>query len=110
MAEGLYNLSMAVRRGEVSENKILRGNIFYLKDSTFRKFGFKSRKLNFIEFILFLLNYFELCILQSISMGKLTLVSFKNLTIVTCRAGDLPQYSEKLFETVQLLKKIVSTK
>ncbi len=108
LAEGLYNLSIAIKTGKVDGQKILRGNIFYLKSTTFEKFGFTSRKLNLVEYILFVQNYIELCILKSISTGKLRLVSFKNVSIVTCKASELPKYSEKIFETVNLLKKIES--
>ena len=105
LAEGLYNLNKAIQNGEVDGNKMLRGNVFYLKRETFEKFGFTARKLNTFEFILFLLNYIELCILQSISMRKLTFISFRNLTILTIKAKDLNNYSMRLESVFNQLKK-----
>ncbi len=105
LAEGLYSLSSAIERGEIDSQKILRGNVYYLNTSTFEKFGFRSRKLNLLEFVLFLMNYVELCILQSVSSGKVSVVSFKNLSILTCKAGDLPAYTGKLESLIKHLKR-----
>ena len=104
LAEGLVNLCEDIENGTIPENKLIQGNIHYLKSSTTKKFGFNTRNYNFFEFILFLLNYIELCILKTISYGRPSIVRLQNNKIHYCRAKDLVKNKSKYFEYLRYLK------
>jgi len=102
LAEGLVNLTKAVKEGKVHPETKLRGYMYYMNPNTVRKFGFQTRKLNLFEMLMFSLNYIELCILQSISYKKLMLVRLENVHISTIKAKDmvklLPLYENTLLK------------
>lgn len=89
VAEGLLNLAEAIEQGRIDPETRFRGYTFYLKKTTIKRFGFKTRKLNVIEAILFSLSYFEVCLLKSISCKKLSIVPIGNVHIVFCTAQDI---------------------
>jgi hypothetical protein len=96
LAKGLHRLINDVEKGKIEGDRIIRGNAYYLKPKTFERFGFKSRDMNLLENILFLMNYFELCLLKSLTHKRLSFVSFTNVKILYSRAEDLIPYKERI--------------
>ncbi|WP_169304789.1 hypothetical protein [Chloroherpeton thalassium] len=92
LVEGLYKLAEDVENKKVNPDTKIRGFIYYLNESSVKKFGFKTRKPNFFEWILFSLNYLELCILQSISYKRISLVKLDNIQIITIYGKELLKY------------------
>lgn len=98
LAEGLINLSDAIERGEIHPKTYLKGNVFYLKESTISKFGFKTRRMNAWEFFLFCINVFELSILYSIVHGKISIVPINSVHEIYIYAEDLPAHKPKFMQ------------
>lgn len=87
--EGFVNIANDIENGKIKPNKSFRGNTFYLKESTIIRFGFRTRKMNLIETLLFILNYAELCLLNSIYKKRFYLIPTGNIMIVTFNANDI---------------------
>ena len=106
LSEGLYNLCNDIESGKIGSNKILKGYIYYFKESTTERFGFHTRHLNFFEIIMFSLNYLELCLLKSIAAKKLSYIPFKNIRIHYCRAEELLIFKSKILDYYLLFNKM----
>jgi len=98
LVEGLFKLAEDIESNKVHPETKIRGFIYYLNESTVKKFGFTTRKPNFFEWILFSLNYLELCILQSISYKRISIVKLDNIQIITISGKELVSY-KPVFKT-----------
>lgn len=99
LAKGLLNLCDDLEKGKIDRSTKFRGNTFYLKESTVNRFGFKARKLNIFEKLLFYQNYVELCILNSIVHKRLTIVKLNNIRIIYSTGEEILNNRNK-FEAV----------
>lgn len=99
LAKGLLNLCDDLEKGKIDRSAKFRGNTFYLKESTVNRFGFKARKLNIFEKLLFYQNYVELCILNSIVHKRLTIVKLNNIRIIYSTGEEILNNRNK-FEAV----------
>ncbi len=104
LAEGLKNLCADIEAGKIASETKIRASLYYFSAATVEKFGFKSRRPNFLEWVAFSLNYLELCILLSISYRKLTRVRFENLKIIEGVAGELARYKADYQRIAERLK------
>lgn len=89
IALGLFKLSEDIEKGKYDKRAWFKGNTYYLKESTVKNFGFRSRKLNLIENVLFMMNYIELTVLISLSKRRFMLAPIKNLQIIEISAEEL---------------------
>jgi DNA integrity scanning protein DisA with diadenylate cyclase activity len=104
IAEGLVNILRDIEKGIINKKTKFKGNTFYFKESTIKRFGFNTRRMNLFETILFILNYFELCLLSSIVKKKFTFIPVKNVMIVIFNAEEILANKNK-FETMLALLK-----
>ncbi len=104
LAKGLVNVCAEIESGKFAPDTKFTGNVFYLKESTIKKFGFHSRKLNPFELFLFALNFIELCILFSISHRKLTMIPLTNVVIIYITAEELVDNKEKYLKVVDMFE------
>jgi hypothetical protein len=105
LAEGLKNLCAEIEAGRIAPETKIRANLYYFSEATVEKFGFKSRRPNLFEWIVFSLNYIELCIMLSISYRKLTRVRFENLKVIEGIAGDLARYKADYQRIAERIKR-----
>ena len=104
IAEGLVNIASDIEKGKISRKTFFKGNTFYLKESTIERFGFKTRRMNLFETILFAMNYAELCILNSFAKRRIRLIPLTNVMIVMCRADEILQNKKKFEMVLRRLK------
>lgn len=104
LVEGLLKLIDDIENCKIKSNAIFKGNTYYFKPKTMERFGFHSRKLKPIEFIMFLLSYLEMTLLHSIANKRPTFVSFKNLCISTISAQELQQQKAEILKFVSAKK------
>ena len=88
-ADGFYKLAEAIEKGEVKNDRVYVATICFFSDSTLTKFGFRTRPLYIREMLIFSLNYFEQCLLQSISKGKLSIVDLRSVRKLILSTDDL---------------------
>ncbi len=91
MAEGLINICTEIEKGNIDINSKFKGNTYFFKDNTAHKLGFNTRELTFSEAILFLLNYPEVCLLQSLMLKRLTLPKLDSVRIHYISGRELLQ-------------------
>jgi hypothetical protein len=96
LSNGLLCLCDDIDSGAISRDTEIKGVIHYLKDNSTKRFGFRTRSLNPIEFILFALNYLELSILQTISTRKISFINIFNAKVHYIKAGELLEYRERI--------------
>ena len=108
LGKGLYNLCEAIEQGKISADKKFRGNTFYLKDKTAKSFGFRCRKMNLFEKILFVQNYLELVVLNSILHKKFTLIPLDHIRIMYSTGTEILKYKNKYKEIVDRLERPIS--
>ena len=89
LSEGLVHLCTAVERGEIPRSENIQGTTYFLSEHTLEQFGFRSRRLGPFQLLMFLINYVELCILQSLSKGEIRLVRVRRARRVQIRAGEI---------------------
>jgi hypothetical protein len=95
LAEGLVNLCEAIEKGQVDRHWIVKGTVYYINDSNLQRFGFESCAPNLLQWLLFLQNYLEACLLLTLSKKKLSLVNIGSVRRVKAMAADLLPYKEK---------------
>lgn len=95
VAEGITRLCDDIAAGKIKPNAKLYGNSFYFKKESLEKFGFKTRPMNLFETILFCFIYFEVSILRSITMRKISFVPVSHVFIISSTAGDLLKYRDR---------------
>lgn len=99
LAKGLLNLCNDIELGKINRAAKFRGNTFYLKESTVSRFGFKARKLNIFEKLLFYQSYFELCVLNSIIHKRVTIIRVNNVRIIYSTGEEILKHRSK-FEMI----------
>lgn len=104
IAEGLLNLAGEIEKGRIKRNAKFKGNTFYLKDSTIKKYGFSLRRMNLYELILFAFNYLELCVLNSLLRKKIYFIPLNNIMIVTCSASEILNNKQKYQAALNILR------
>lgn len=105
LAEGLHNLCAEIECGKIAPETKIRANLYYFSNATVAKFGFTSRRPNLFEWLVFSLNYIELCIMLSISYGKLTRVRFENLKVIEGVANQLALYKHEYKRIAERIRK-----
>ncbi len=105
LAEGLHNLCAEIECGKIAPETKIRANLYYFSSATVAKFGFTSRRPNLFEWLVFSLNYIELCIMLSISYGKLTRVRFENLKVIEGVANQLALYKHEYKRIAERIRK-----
>lgn len=105
LAEGLHNLCVEIESGKIAPETKIRANLYYFSDATVQKFGFKPRRPNLFEWFVFSLNYVELCVMLSISYGRLTRVRFENLKVIEGTAGELARYKNDYRAVAERLRR-----
>lgn len=105
LASGLVKFCDAIEKGKIPKDTLVQGNIFYLRDTSVEKFGFKYRKMNWFETILFVINYIELSILISISYKRFRTAPLNNVKIIYNSAEELLKNRDKYQKTADMLKK-----
>ncbi|MFQ3598282.1 MAG: hypothetical protein SNJ55_01515 [Chloroherpetonaceae bacterium] len=105
LAEGLHNLCAEIESGKIAPETKIRANLYYFSDATVAKFGFTARRPNLFEWLVFSLNYIELCLMLSISYGKLTRVRFENLKVIEGVAGELAHHKQEYRRIAERLRR-----
>src|SRR5690606_29645979 len=93
-ADGFYKLCEAIERGDVKNDRVYVSTICFFSDSTLTRFGFQTRKLYLREMIIFSLNYFEQCLLQSISRGRISIVDLRIVRKLIITSDQLLAHKE----------------
>jgi len=106
VAEGLLTLCTRMENGDIKPNTIFRGNIHYLKDSTVQKFGFKTRKLNYFELVLFGISYLEICFLKSVAKRKIVMHKVQNVKIAYSTGYEILIHKQQITKSYYRLKTI----
>lgn len=104
LAEGLVNFCSAIESGAVDRQRIIKGTVYYINDSTLRQFGFEPCPPNLFQWALFLQNYLEACLLLTLSKRRISFVSLSNVRRVKARSGDLLRYKERYLEYLRYLE------
>lgn len=104
LGKGLVGLLESVELGIVRHDTRLRGTMCFLSAETMHRIGFQTRKMNVLESMLFLINYPEICLLQSLVKRRLTLVPWKQVRMFEADVSDLLVAKERLLTIVRRLE------
>lgn len=104
LGRGLLELLAAAERGELRADTKLRGTMCFLSAETMQKIGFQTRPMNVLEGLLFLMNYPEICLLQSLVKGRLCLVNLSQVRMFKASVLDLQRTRDRLSTLVRKLE------
>jgi hypothetical protein len=104
LAQGLVNLCSAIEHGAVDPQRIIKGTVYYINESTLRRFGFEPCDLSLFQWALFLQNYLEVCLLLTLSKRRISFVNLKNVRRIKATSGDLLHYKEKYVAYLRYLE------
>jgi len=104
LGRGLLELLSAVDRGEIGADTKLRGTMCFLSSDTMRRIGFNTRSMNVIEGILFLMNYPEICLLQSLIKGRLCFVNISHVRMFKASVHDLQRSRDRIATIVEKIE------
>lgn len=105
IAEGLYNIALEIESGKLNINSKFRGNTFYLKEGTIKRFNFSTRRMNAFELALFIMNYIELFIINSILRKKICFVPINNVMIVFFTGSEIIKNKEVFGNFIQMSRR-----
>lgn len=77
--------------------------MYYFGGRTLTRFGFTMRPMNAVETVMFLLNWIELCLLYSITRGRVCLVRISDVRVVHSTIGTLVSRKHQLLELARIL-------
>ncbi len=95
MSQGMIAMIEDIESGIIHPDSRLVGSIHYFNPKTTKKFGFKNRRMNFFEMLLFILSYIETAAMLSITYGRIMLPRLMNTRIHYAKASDLIKYKTK---------------
>jgi len=104
LAKGCLGLIEAAENGLIPSSTRLRGTVYYFRTTTLRRFGFTERPMNLLETFVFLLNYLELSLLQSIMKKRVALVNLTDVRIVNATIKDLVEHRQEVEKLVRTLE------
>jgi hypothetical protein len=105
LARGLLGLLDAADNGLVPMTMKLRGTVYYFRTDTLRRFGFRSRRMNPVETLIFLLNWLELCILHSLMKRRIALVSLSSVRVVNATIEEISARRSEIRRLVDQLER-----
>jgi len=76
---GISGLVGDAKRGRLQPTLKVRATTYFLSDSTLQRFGFDVRRPNVLEYLAFIGNYAEVCLLRSVVAGRLQLVDLRRV-------------------------------
>lgn len=79
LVTGVSGLVTDAKSGRLRPSLRLRATTYFLSESTLRRFGFAVRRPNIWEYIAFLGNYVEVCLLRSIVAGRPQMVDLRRV-------------------------------
>jgi hypothetical protein len=88
IARGMAGVAEDVKRGKIHPKTNFKGVVFYFSDSTVKRLGFRKRRLNVVERLMFAVNYLELTLLYSVSHRRLAFPPVKDLCVVQFTAEE----------------------
>lgn len=94
--DGLLNIIDKIESNEISEDSLFQGSSYFFNDRTAKKLGFKLAKARFTLKVFFLINYFDLTWMYSLSKGLLTFPNINNIQTVSITGGNLVKNKTKL--------------
>jgi len=97
MSKGMIGMINDIKSGKIHIESRIVGSIHYFNPKTTEKFGFKNRKMNLFEWVLFILSYIETTVLLSITYGRPMLPRLLNTRIHFSKAKDLLNYEDIYF-------------
>lgn len=89
VSDGLMALLDEAEAGRLPWNFRLRGTMSFLTEKTSQSLGFTTRRPNALEWLAFVLNWPELCLLHSVARKRLTLVDIRRVHIIHTTVGEL---------------------
>ncbi|MCX7736339.1 MAG: hypothetical protein N2319_06465 [Candidatus Kapabacteria bacterium] len=95
LTQGLLNLCEKIEAGLINPKATIKGNLYFLKESSVLKFGFHIRDLNLYESLLTFFNIIESSILLSISYKRLSFVRLNDFKVIYISAYELLQNKQK---------------
>jgi hypothetical protein len=105
LTQGLLAMVEEAERGQLPLSRKLRGTVYYFGGRTLSRFGFSMRSMNPIETVMFLLNWAELCLLYSITRGKICFVRVSDVRVVHTTVSALVEKKREL----EALKRALGT-
>ncbi len=76
---GISGLVADAKRGRLQPALKVRATTYFLSESTLRRFGFSVRRPNMLEYLAFIGNYAEVCLLRSIVAGRPQLIDLRRV-------------------------------
>lgn len=93
--EGLLNLTKQFENSSF-ENVNIKGTTYILNEKTAKKLGFKSKRPDFIQTIILILNYPNLLVTKSIASKKLSFPNLSNIRTYETSLKNLISNTEKI--------------
>jgi hypothetical protein len=79
LVQGVSGIVADAKKGRLERTLKLRATTYFLSEQTLLKYGFTVRQPNVLEYVAFLGNYVEVCILRSIVAGRPQLVDIRQV-------------------------------
>lgn len=76
---GISGLVADAKRGRLQPALKVRATTYFLSESTLQRFGFSVRRPNILEYLAFIGNYAEVCLLRSIVAGRPQLIDLRRV-------------------------------
>jgi len=76
---GISGLVADAKSGRLQPELKVRATTYFLSESTLTRFGFDVRRPNVLEYLAFIGNYAEVCLLRSVVAGRLQLVDLRRV-------------------------------
>jgi hypothetical protein len=94
MSMGMIGMIEDIKSEKIHPDSKIVGSIHYFNPKTTERFGFKNRKMNLFEWLLFVLSYIETTVLLSITYGRPMLPRLLNTRIHFSKAKELLLYED----------------
>ena len=103
LGSGVKGLIEAIKAGEVPLDTKLRGTMYFLSSTTLERLGFHVRQPLPLEYVAFVSNYLEICLLQTIVRRRLSFIDIRRVRMINATAGELLLHEPHLIPIIDRL-------
>jgi len=105
LAHGLLKICNDIECNKLNPETKFKAYSYFLKEGTIKKIGFKWRRYNFAEYVIFFISYIEAITLKSIANKKFSLINIKNIKVLTTTGKDILDNKQFYYEFILRLDK-----
>ncbi|HLP28020.1 MAG TPA: hypothetical protein VK147_05215 [Candidatus Didemnitutus sp.] len=100
---GVKGLIETIKSGSIPLDTKLRGTMYFLSSPTLERLGFRVRQPLPLEYVAFVANYLEICLLLTLVRRRVSFIDIRRVRMIDATALDLVSHEHRLAPIIERL-------